>query len=122
MKTSSAKAKGRNAAKLVRKMLLEHTDLKPEDILCTPGGVPGEDIKFSPYARAIYPISIEVKCQEQLNIFKAIEQCESNANSYTPVVFFKKNRTTMYAAMPAQTFVDLIQLLFNHFEKTSNEQ
>lgn len=129
MKRASAKAKGQNAVKEVIAMLLEGTDLHKDDMPLKPGAVPGEDIPMSPYARSVYPISVEVKWDETLNILAAVKQCEENAikatppgqKSYCPVVFFRQTRGKMWAALPAETLVDLMQILFNHFQRTSDE-
>ena len=129
MNRASAKAKGQKAVKEVIKLLLNGTDLHKDDIPLKAGAVPGEDIPMSPYARSIYPISIEVKWQEKLNILSAVKQCRDNAlkstpsdkKPYCPVVFFRETRGNMWAALPAETLIDLMQLLFTHFERTSNE-
>ena len=44
MKTSSAKAKGRNLQKWVRQMLIEMLDVHPEDIESRSMGAGGEDL------------------------------------------------------------------------------
>lgn len=111
MKTASAKAKGRHAAKLVRDMMLRRTELKPDDIRVTPSGVTGEDLQLSPKAREMYPFASEVKNQESLNIWKSLEQAESHSTEYPGVLFFKRNRSEVYAALPAEMFIELVQLL-----------
>ena len=44
MKTSSAKAKGRNLQKRVREILIEKLDIHPEDIESRSMGAGGEDL------------------------------------------------------------------------------
>lgn len=112
MKTSSAKAKGRRAAQELRQMILElNPELKADDIVVTPSGVTGEDLKLSPAARAVLPLAIECKNVEKLNIWAALEQAESHCDieENEPVLFFKRNRSKLYAAIDAQVLLSLIK-------------
>lgn len=110
MKTSSAKQKGRRGCVEVKELLHKHQpNLKDDDVIVTPSGVPGADLRLSPKAQETYPMVIEVKNQERVNIWAALEQCEAhkNKNNHTPVLFFKKNRTKLYACLDADTLVKL---------------
>lgn len=110
MKTASCKAKGRNASQLVRDSLYKWApDLRPGDIEVTPSSVTGEDLKLSPAAREVYPYVWEVKCQEALNIWAALEQAKSHQKdpSHVPVLAFKRNRTEMYVAITLEHFLKL---------------
>ena len=108
MKSSSAKAKGRRCATEVKTIILSlFGSLLDADIVVTSSGETGEDLKFSPAARALLPISVECKNQERLNIWDALEQCEENSGEYTPVVFFRRNRSDLYAAIPAKDLLEL---------------
>ena len=78
MKTSSAKAKGRNLQKWVVSQLVEH-----------------------------FPYSIECKNQEKVNVWSAYEQAESNCKGYEPVVVIKKNRKKPLVVIDAEYFVKL---------------
>jgi hypothetical protein len=108
LKASSAKAKGRRGAAEAKELLLKHApELQPDDIVVTSSGDTGEDLKFSPKAREVYPWSTECKVQESLNIWAALKQAEGHSDKYPGVLFFKRNRTKLYAAMDAETFVRL---------------
>src|SRR5688500_4386200 len=108
MKSASCKAKGRKAvAKLIKMILEVCQELESADIFKPVGTVLGEDLIFSPKARKLLPISVEVKNQESLNIWSALEQCESNAKEYEPVLFFKRNKTKLYAVVDARTLIAL---------------
>jgi len=109
MRPASAKAKGRKFQQWVRTLLLGFAGnrLEEEDIRSTSMGASGEDLLLSPAARAIFPISIECKCQESLNVWKAMAQAEANAGDYTPVLFFKRNHSDSYACLPAAALVKL---------------
>ena len=72
-------------------------------------GAGGEDIMLSPKARKLLPISIEAKCQETLNFWKAFEQAEINSKGkYIPVVMAKRNRTKPLVVMDLTAFLWLI--------------
>ena len=71
MKTSSAKAKGRNLQKRVRELLIEKLDIHPEDIESRSMGASGEDLIMARAAREKFPYSIECKNQEKVNVWSA---------------------------------------------------
>ena len=84
MLTSSAKAKGRRACQKLREELLKaFPELQPKDIRVTPSGVTGEDLLLSPKAEQVFPYVVEVKCQERLNVWKALEQAREAADKLT---------------------------------------
>ena len=111
MKTSSAKAKGRRFAQEIKDLLIKYavTRIEDEDIVVTSSGDTGEDLKLSPRARSVYPVSIECKNQEKLNIWESLKQAESNAGIYTPVLFFRRNRSKQYAVVEAETLIRLVR-------------
>jgi len=112
MRPQSAKAKGRRFQQWVRDMLLGASpQLHEDDIRSTSMGAGGEDLQFSPAARAIYPISIECKCQESLSFWAAMKQAEANAGEHTPVLFVTRNRTPEYAVLPAVALISLYSRL-----------
>jgi hypothetical protein len=108
--TAAKKAKGRAACDLVREALMKWApDLRPGDIETTSSGACGEDLKLSPAAREIYNYAWEVKCQESLNIWSALEQAESHAEGTerTPILAFKRNRTELFVALKLEDFLKL---------------
>ena len=109
----SRKSKGKKAQNMIREMILSHfPDLHPDDVVSTLMGDSGTDIKLSHAAQQAFPYSVEVKCQEKLNIWASLGQAESNVKENThPVLFFKRNRSTMYVAMDAEHFFNLIKQL-----------
>jgi hypothetical protein len=108
MKTSSAKAKGRNLQKLVVDLILKTFPvLEPDDVVSTSMGAGGEDIKLSPAARKILPLSIECKNQEKLNLYSAWEQTKANAKGFSPVLVIKKNRTEPLVVITLDHFLSL---------------
>lgn len=116
METASCKAKGRRAAQEVVELLYKYwLDGKPGDIRVTSSSVTGEDVQLSPAAREIYPLTIEVKNQEKMNIWSALEQAEGHlpngqvSKSHIPILFFKRNRTKLYVALDAEHFMKLIR-------------
>ena len=59
MKTSLAKAKGRNLQKKVRELLFEHLGVDSEDIESRSRGAGGEDLIMAKAVRNLFPSSIE---------------------------------------------------------------
>jgi hypothetical protein len=102
MKPSSAKAKGRRfQQRLCRDILEAFPSLQPDDVVSTSMGCGGEDVRLSPAARAALPLSLEAKCQERLNVWSCLEQCEANCPAgATPCLVFTKNRAQAYAVVP----------------------
>lgn len=110
MKTSSAKAKGRNLQKQVRDELLKRAPtLTENDIRSTSMGASGVDIQMSEAALKIYPFSIECKCQESLNIWAALEQAEENKGKHIPLLCFKRNHTDIYVALRLEDFLNVLK-------------
>lgn len=107
MKPSSSKAKGRRLQKAVAKAIRRTFNLAKED--CRPAimGERGSDIKLSRAAAARFPYAVECKNQERLNIWQALEQAESNAGALTPLLVFRRNRTTTYCVVEFQHFLEL---------------
>ena len=109
MKSRSAKNKGKRLQNSFRDLLLEtFKQLEPDDIKSAIMGESGEDIKLSPAARKLIPYSFECKNQEALNIWSSLEQAETNAGDYDPVLIFKRNRSKTYAVINIEKFIELI--------------
>lgn len=110
MNTSSAKAKGRRAAQEVKDILHQFApDLEEDDIIVTPSGVPGEDLRLSPLARKHFPFVIEVKNQETAKIWAWMKQAHSHKQKdYTPLVVFKRNRESLKVCLELEDFLKLL--------------
>jgi|TARA_R100000030_G_C3181412_1_gene105957 hypothetical protein len=106
--TSARKAKGRRLQNKVRELLIEKFDLHPDDIKTAVMGESGEDIRLAHSARKKFPFSVECKNQEKLNIWSSLEQAEDNANDYTPLLIFKRNRSKTYVTLSLEDFLDLL--------------
>ena len=109
MKTSSAKAKGRNLQKWVRQKLIEMLDVHPEDIESRSMGAGGEDLIMARDARKKFPFSIECKNVERLNVWEAYEQCCANAGDHQPALFMKKNRKKPLVVVDAEWFIQHVR-------------
>lgn len=116
IKTSSAKAKGRNLQKWVREKLIEELNIHPEDIESRSMGAGGEDLIMARAAREKFPHSIECKNVEKLNVWEAYEQAKANAGNYEPVVVMKKNHKKPLVVVDAEYFINLFK------EKTNENQ
>ena len=107
MKTSSAKAKGRNLQKRVRELLIEKLDIHPEDIESRSMGASGEDLIMARAAREKFPYSIECKNQEKVNVWSAYEQASDNSGKYEPIAVIKKNNSKPLVVIDLEAFVKL---------------
>ena len=107
MKTQSAKAKGRRFQQWVRDLLIEDLDIHPEDIESRSMGAGGEDLIMARAAREKFPMSIECKNQEKVNVWKSYEQAKANCGDYEPVLFIKKNNSKPLVVVDAEFFVSL---------------
>jgi hypothetical protein len=112
MKTSSCKAKGRRLSQKVKEMLLSKApSLVEDDIVVVPSGVNGPDLHLSPLAKSIYPLAIECKNQESLNIWAALKQSREHAvgKNTKPIVMFSRNREQfIYVALTLEDFLSLL--------------
>ena len=112
MKTSSAKAKGRNLQNLVRdklRSIFVGNRLEDDDIKSQTMGMSGEDIVLSPAAKKTIPYSFECKNVEKLNLWKSLEQCELNCEDREPVLIIKRNRSEVYAVVKFDNFLKRIE-------------
>lgn len=107
MKTSSAKAKGRRFQQWVRDLLIEDLQIHPEDIESRSMGTGGEDLIMARAAREKFPMSIECKNQEKVNVWKSYDQAKANCGDYEPVLFMKKNNSKPLVVVDAEYFVRL---------------
>ncbi len=69
MKTQSAKAKGRKLQQWMRTLLIEKLEIHPEDIESRSMGAGGEDLIMARAATEKFPLSIECKNQEKVNVW-----------------------------------------------------
>ena len=121
----SSKAKGRRLQNYVRDLLrevycnsLEHDDIKGQTM-----GMGGEDIVRSPAAKERCTFSFECKNVERLQIWRAIEQCETNQPEHSsPAIVFKKNGKQPYVSIPFTVFCDMLQLEEDYKNGTKNSE
>jgi hypothetical protein len=109
LKVQSGKAKGRRLQQYVVSELLDaNKHLAKDDITSRSMGAGGEDILLSPIARQTIPFSIECKNTERLDLWKALQQAEENANEHIPLVIFKRNRSKVYAVIEFDKLKELL--------------
>ena len=111
MKTQSAKAKGRKLQKWMRELLIEKLDIHPEDIESRSMGAGGEDLIMARAAREKFPMSIECKNQEKVNVWESYKQAEENSKDYEPVVVIKRNNSKPLVLVDAEYFVSMFKKL-----------
>lgn len=109
MKTSSAKAKGRNLQKLVvAKLLALYPELTEDDATSRSMGAAGEDILLSAAARKLVPLSIECKNHARYAIYKDYNQGVANAGKYEPLLIIKQNHSKPLAIVDLDYFLKLL--------------
>jgi len=110
MNTSGRKAKGRSLVVEVKTWLHKiFPEFNNEDIIVPTTSQPGEDLKFSPKFREIFPYSLEMKRQEGLGkIYGFMEQAENNAGPHTPVVICRSNHKEALVVMKLKDWEKLI--------------
>ena len=111
MKTQSAKQKGRKLQQWVRNLLIEKLNVHPEDIESRSMGAGGEDLIMARAAREKFPLSIECKNQEKVNVWESYKQAEENSKDYEPVVVIKRNNSKPLIVIDAEYFVSMFKNL-----------
>ena len=109
MKPSSAKQKGRKFQQWVRDILINTLGIDAEDIESRSMGAGGEDLIMARAAREKFPLSIECKNQESLNVWKSYKQAEANSGQYEPILFMKRNNQKPLVVVDAEYFVNLFK-------------
>ena len=109
MKTSSAKAKGRLLQKWFVEVLIEKLQLNPNDLESRPMGSQGEDVILGNESRKKFPLTVECKNQEAVNVWKSYEQCQDNCKGYEPCLVIKRNRSKPLVVVDAEYFVSLFK-------------
>ena len=109
MKTSSAKQKGRKLQQWMRDLLIEKLGVHPEDIESRSMGSQGEDLIMARAAREKFPLSIECKNQEAVNVWKSYTQAAENSGEYEPVGVIKRNQSKPLVVIDAEYFVSMFK-------------
>ena len=111
MRVQSAKQKGRRLQQYVRDKIYEYfPSLRSGDVRSTPMGVSGSDIMLSPAARDVFNFDVECKNVEKLNVWKAIEQAESNRDNEfnsEPIVIISRNKAKKYVVVELDYFMKI---------------
>jgi hypothetical protein len=107
MKASSAKAKGRALVKSFAEGLSNALGINMDEFTITPSGVNGEDLVPSPYARKLFPYSVEGKSRARIAIYEWMKQAEGHGHE--PLLVVKQNRSTPLVIMKQETFYKMIK-------------
>ena len=109
---ASRKAKGRRLQQKIAEYISQITNIpatKDGDIESRPMGQSGRDVILRGKAKEMFNFhGIECKARESLNIWQALAQAEEHGGK--PIVFFKRNRSKIYAALEAEDFFELYAL------------
>lgn len=112
MKTSSCKQKGRTLQYEIRDALrLKFSELDAEEIESRGMGQHGTDIILTPTAKKLIPFDIESKNQENINIWQAIKQAETNSKDENriPLVVFRRNRSKTYCVIEFEKLLAMLK-------------
>ena len=93
----------------MRDLLIEKLGVHPEDIESRSMGSQGEDLIMARAAREKFPLSIECKNQESVNVWKSYAQAAENSGEYEPIVVIKRNQSKPLVVIDAEYFVSMFK-------------
>lgn len=116
MKTSSAKAKGRNLQNYVADAIrVKFPEFGMEHVRPAIMGESGVDIHLYGDLQTLFPFSIECKNQEALNIWAAWKQSETNTmNGTHTALVIKRNRIKPLIVLDFDDFISNIYRVKNN--------
>lgn len=83
------------------------SELEEGDVESTSMGASGIDVKLSPRARKLLPLSIECKSHEKFAVYTFYEQAKSNTVKGTyPAVVIKQNRSEPLIIMSLEDYLN----------------
>jgi hypothetical protein len=119
----SRKAKGRRFQQEIAQKISEVTGIpcgKDMDIESRPMALSGEDIILRGKAKEMFPYSVENKCQENVNLWAAVEQAKSNQKEGTEwLLFLKRNNVDPIVVMSSDEFFKLIKYVLGTIYETT---
>lgn len=118
IKTSSAKAKGRNLQKLTGEkisILTGYTFGKDEMIASREMGQNGTDIRLIADAREAFPWSVECKAGNSFSFPDAVRQAKTNQLPSTDwLLVTRRDRESALVTIDMDVFFDLLRLIPGH--------
>ena len=115
MNTRSAKNKGQRLSRETKESMCETLELSQSDVRVVPAGVCGMDLWLSEYAQTIFPFAVECKNQENISIWKCLEQAKSNStDTLRPLLVFRRNRSATYACLEFETLLGMCKTISGH--------
>lgn len=109
--TRGGKQKGRLGQQEIRDAILKKfPELEPDDVVSTTMGDGGEDIKLSPAARKLLPITIEVKRRKSgmKTAYDYIDQAKAHKKG-EPVVCYRADRHPWIVMISLDHYLELIR-------------
>jgi hypothetical protein len=110
MNTKSNKQKGRLGQNEIRDALrAAFPVLEPNDILGTEMGQSGSDLKLSPRARKLIPISPEIKRRKSglKTVYDWYDQAKAGG-TLAPTVFFRQDRSRWLVVIDLDEYIRLL--------------
>ena len=110
MTIKSNKQKGRRLQQwVVSKLLLLLPGVKTDDVVSRPMGSNGDDIMLSPYARKLFPYSIECKNRQDFKqLYNYWTQTKGHSN-LEPLLVVKMNRERPLAIIDLEHLFELVK-------------
>jgi len=107
--SASAKQKGRRLQQWVRdRMLALHPALGPNDVTSRSSGAGGTDLILSPRAFLVFPLAVECKNVERVNVWTAYAQASAHTGGGEPMVVISRNRMKPLVVVDADWFLSLV--------------
>ena len=110
---ASRKAKGRRFQQWIADRIGKLLNLpagKDLDVESRPMSQSGTDIRLSEKAKCLFKFDVEAKNVESINVWKAVEQAQSNQSEGCDwLVFLKKNGKQPIVVMDSNTFFKLME-------------
>jgi len=110
MKTSSAKAKGRDLQKYFADTLLQYNQaLTINDVRSTSMGAQGVDVQLSENALYHFPFAIECKSYAKFSVYEHFKQAQSHIgdSNLTPLLVIKQNRSKPLVVLDLDDFMNI---------------
>lgn len=124
--TPSPKAnrqKGKKYERDLRDMFREYTGLGEGDIDSAVGSETGVDIKLSPAARKVLPLSVEAKARKTPDFKSWIKQAEANAYPDTiPAVFWRMPRMSVKDSLVILKTTDFLDLVDKYIPQSQTKE
>lgn len=124
IKTSSAKAKGRNLQQWVCQKISDLTGYEwgaDLPISSRPMGQSGTDVRLESQVKLLFPFSVECKCQESWSVHSWVEQAIKNQEKGMQwLLVCKRSRKKPVVIIDADVFFEILEKCKEETEQNFN--